>query len=225
LAGINSFIIGSSASSWWGTNSSSDQWTADNASAVNPAIGADPCKAIGQGWKMPSQADWTAAVNAASISNPASAFNSKLKLPAGGYRGSTDGSFTFVGQRGYFWSSDVASTGGKYLYVGTTIANPSSGAPRGQGASVRCIKDFTSLSTSDIKLNTAGIYPNPTNGILYIKADSAIENVNVMNIIGQKINVKFSTDQIDMQGLPKGIYIVELKLKNGQTFSKKISKN
>jgi len=225
LVGVNSFIIGSSASSWWGGNASSDQWTANNASAVNQAIGADPCKAIGQGWKMPSQADWTSAVNAASISNPTSAFNSKLKLPAGGYRGNTDGGFTYVGQRGYFWSSDVATTGGKYLYVGTTIANPSSGAPRGQGASVRCIKDFTGLSTSDIKLNTVGIYPNPTNGILYIKTDSAIENVNVMNVVGQKINVRFSNDQIDMQGLPKGIYIVELKLKNGQTFSKKISKN
>lgn len=224
LVGINGYIIGSSPS-WWSTNATSDQWTAGSLADVTPVNGFDPCKAIGQGWKMPSQADWTDLVGTESINNPTSAYNSNLKLPAGGYRSSSSGGFTFVGQRGYFWSSDTANSGGKYLYVGTTIANPSSGAPRGQGASVRCIKDVSSLSTSDIRLNTIGIYPNPTNGILTIKADAAVENVNVINVVGQKINIPLSNNQINMQGLPNGIYIIELKLKSGQIFSKKIIKN
>lgn len=217
------YVIGSPA--WWAGSALTDQWNIENANSVSTAKGADPCKAIGSDWKMPSQSEWTTLVSSEGISNPTTAYNSKLKLPAGGFRSSSDGGFTYVGQRGYFWSSDTATSGGKYLYVGATIANPASGGPRGQGHSVRCIKEFTTLGTSDIKAKTLGIYPNPTSGILYIKADSAIENVNVMNVVGQKINVTFSNDQIDMQGLPKGIYIVELKLKNGQTFSKKISKN
>lgn len=225
LAGSSSFVIGTGSSSWWATNATSDAWTAKDNTAVTTAIGADPCKAVGQDWKMPSQADWTLLVGSETIMNPASAYASTLKMPASGYRSNTTGGFTFVDQRGYYWSADTASTGGKYLYIGSTLANPSSGAPRGQGAAVRCIKETTSLSTSDIKLNTIGIYPNPTNGILNIKADSKVENVNVTNIVGQKINVRISDNQIDMQGLPKGIYIVELKLKNGQTFSKKIIKN
>ncbi|SDQ48813.1 major paralogous domain-containing protein/Por secretion system C-terminal sorting domain-containing protein [Chryseobacterium soldanellicola] len=225
LTGIDTFIIGSGAASWWAANATSDAWNASNAASVTSAIGADPCKTIGQGWKMPSQADWTTLVNAEGINNPATAFESYLKLPAAGYRSNTTGGFTFVGQRGYYWSSDTSSSGGKYLYVGTTIANPSSGAPRGQGESVRCVKDATALSTNEIRLNVAGVYPNPTNGILMIKADSAIENVNITNVVGQKINVRFSDNQINMQGFPNGIYIVELKLKNGQIIFKKIIKN
>jgi uncharacterized protein (TIGR02145 family) len=225
LVGIDTFIVGSSTASWWATNATSDAWNANNAASVTSAIGADPCKAIGQGWKMPSQADWTTLVNAEGINNPATAFGSYLKLPAAGYRSNTTGGFTFVGQRGYYWSSDTSSSGGKYLYVGTTIANPSSGAPRGQGESVRCIKEATALSTNDIRLHIAGVYPNPTSGILIVKADSAIENVNITNVVGQKINIQFTNNQINMQGLPNGVYIVELKLKNGQIISKKIIKN
>lgn len=222
LAGIG-YVIGSPA--WWAVNALTDQWNIENVNSVSTAKGVDPCKAVGSGWRMPSQNEWATLVSSEGISNPATAYNSKLKLPAGGFRNSSDGGFTYVGQRGYFWSSDPSATGAKYLYVGSTIANAAAGGPRGEGHSVRCIKDFTNLSTSDVKINTVGIYPNPTHGILTIKTDSTIENVNVMNVVGQKINIRFSNNQIDMQGLPNGMYIVELKLKNGQTFSKKIVKN
>ncbi|WP_084681355.1 T9SS type A sorting domain-containing protein [Chryseobacterium soli] len=225
LAGTHSYVIGSP--SWWGTNIVTDKWTASNAAAVTTTVGADPCKAAGSGWRLPSQAEWAALVSAEGIANPGGAYSSHLKLPAGGYRSSSDGGFTFAGQRGYFWSSETSSTGGKYLYIGSTLANASSGAPRGQGASVRCIKDGNAvLGTSDVKLNPiVGVYPNPTNGILYIKADAAIESVSVINVVGERIKAEFSNNQIDMQSLPGGVYIIELKLKNGQSISKKIIKN
>jgi len=228
LGGTNKYIIGSSTDSWWASNATSDAWTATTSSEATSTVGADPCKAIGQGWRLPTSAEWITIVNNYSMNNPASAYASHLKLPAGGYRSNTTGGFTFVGQRGYFWSSDTASSGGKFLYVGGTIVTPTSGGARGQGESVRCTKDFTGgLGTADIaaKANAIAVYPNPTNGILTIKADSFIENVNVSNIAGQKINVQFSDKQINMQGLPNGVYIVELKLKNGQSLSKKVVKN
>ncbi|EJL73669.1 T9SS type A sorting domain-containing protein [Chryseobacterium populi] len=224
LAGITSYIIGSSPA-WWSPNSLTDLWEAGSAAAATSTNGADPCKAVGQGWKMPDQTDWEGLSAAENISNPATAYSSHLKLPAAGYRSSNTGGFTFVGERGYYWSSTTSSSGGKYFYIGTTIANPGSGGPRGQGESVRCIKDFTGLSTSNVQLNTVGIYPNPTNGILNIKTDSAIESVNIVNGAGQKIKVQFSGNQMNMQGLPNGIYIAELKLKNGQTVVKKVVKN
>lgn len=216
-----SFVLGS----WWGGNDLNDQWTA-NSNSITSTNGADPCKAVGQDWKMPSQADWTATKNAEGINNPATAYASKLKLPAGGNRSFTDGSFEFVGQRGYFWSSTTTGLGAKYLYIGTTIGNPSAGAPRGQGSSVRCMKETTAgLGTSDLKKISLGIYPNPTNGILNIKTDSTVEKVNVTNMVGQRMNVQFSENQINMQSLQKGIYIVELQLKDGQKISKKVIKN
>ncbi|ROH98772.1 T9SS C-terminal target domain-containing protein [Chryseobacterium sp. G0240] len=224
-AAAGHFIAGSPA--WWADFASTDQWSAELPSQANQTLGADPCKAIGTDWKMPSVAEWTALISAENINNPSTAYASNLKLPAGGYRSSSTGNFTFVGQRGYFWSSDTSSSGAKYLYVGTSLANPSAGAMRGQGASVRCIKPSAALSTSEIKLNITpiGIYPNPTEGILYIKADSNIENVKVTNVVGQKMNVSFSNNQIDMTGLSQGVYIIELKLKSGQIISKKIIKN
>ncbi|SEH42397.1 T9SS type A sorting domain-containing protein [Chryseobacterium culicis] len=219
------YIAGSPA--WWAGFSGGDTWNGASIADVNASVGVDPCKAIGPDWKMPSQTDWATLVSSEGIANPATAYNSHLKLPAGGFRSSSDGNFTYVGQRGYFWSSDTSSSGGKYLYIGTTIANPSAGAMRGQGASVRCIKPTSSLSTSDITLNKAvvGVYPNPTKEILMVKSDAAIEKVNVTNAVGQRMNVQFSDNQINMTELPSGLYIVELKLKNGQIVSKKIIKD
>ncbi len=224
LNGITSFILGSGPS-WWSANATSDQWTAANSSSIAVEKGADPCKAIGQGWKLPTQAEWAAAVASEGISNPATAYNSKLKLPVAGNRSFLDGSFSYMGQRGYYWSSDIASSGGKYLYIGSSSANAGSGGQRAQGQSVRCIKDVSGLGTSDITKVTAGIYPNPTNGILTVKADSEIENVNVTNVVGQRINVTFRNNQINLNGFPNGIYVVELAFKNGLKISKIIIKN
>ncbi|MFY1045396.1 T9SS type A sorting domain-containing protein [Chryseobacterium sp. GP-SGM7] len=225
LAGITSFILGNSPA-WWSTNALSDLWNGANISEITSTVSVDPCKAIGQGWKLPSQADWVAVVGAEGMSSAANAYTSKLKLPAAGYRSQSSGGFTYVGERGYYWSGDVANTGGKYLYNSTSLANPNSGGPRAQGQSVRCIKETaTGLGTSDIKKVNLGVYPNPTNGILNIKTDSTIDKVNVTNIVGQKIDVQFSNNQINMQHLQKGVYIVELLLKNGQKTSKKVIKN
>lgn len=227
LWGTDKFVIGAQSAGWWATNATSDAWTATSPVAITSAVSADPCKAIGLGWRLPSSAEWVNVVSVEGINNPATAYASYLKLPAGGYRSHTTGGYSYVGQRGYFWSSDTANTGGKYLYVGGTIVTPAAGAPRGQGESVRCTKDLnTALGTSDLHVKeTVGIYPNPTNGILTVKTDSSIETVHVTNGVGQKINVQFSDKQINLHGLPNGVYIVELKLKNGQSFSKKIVKN
>lgn len=227
LSGISSFILGSGSASWWATNATSDAWNAASVSDMTSAVGVDPCKTVGQGWRLPTPAEWTTLVGAEGIANPATAFASYLKLPAAGYRSNTTGGFTYEGTRGYYWSSGTANSGGKYLYIGSSIANPGAGAPRGQGESVRCIKDFSGLATSDIRLNinSVVIYPNPTKGILNIKTDSSVETVKVTNLVGQNINVRFSQNKVDLQELPNGIYIVEVKLKNGQILSKKIIKN
>lgn len=135
--GLSEYILGS----WWEEGELSDEWNKEDVESVDDISGCDPCMAaLGGGWKLPSQEDWTGLVEAENITNPATALASNLMLPATGYRSSSTGDFTFVGQRGYYWSSTTSSTGAKYLYVGSTIANPSAGAPRGQGAAIRCVK-------------------------------------------------------------------------------------
>ncbi|WP_082377062.1 T9SS type A sorting domain-containing protein [Chryseobacterium indologenes] len=224
LAGSSSYIAGDPV--WWAEFQGGDQWNASDLGNVTPGRGIDPCKAVGPGWQMPTQSEWEMVAGAENINNPTSAYNSHLKLPASGYRNSGNGGFTFVGQRGYFWSSDTSTLGAKYLYVGTVIANASAGAPRGQGAAVRCIKTGPVLGISEtLRKDAVGIYPNPVKNILTIKADTLMESVNVFNMTGQKINISFSGNQINMNDLPNGNYIIELILKNGQRLSKKVIKN
>lgn len=225
LQGTGSFITGTPA--WWASNGSEDKWTGMGLADVTETVGVDPCKAIGLEWKIPSQTDWENITQAEHITSPAKAYGGNLKLPMGGYRGGSDGGFTFVGKRGYFWSSTVTGIGGKYLYIGATVANAAAGASRGQGASVRCIKTEAGLGTSDIILSKSAVnvYPNPVKGILTLKSDSMIEEVKIINAVGQGVVVSFSNDQLDMNNLPSGLYMIELKLKNGKSVVKKIMKN
>lgn len=220
LNNSSSFILGS----WWGGNALTDQWTA-TANAATAVNGTDPCLVLGQGWKMPTQAEWTTVKNTETINDPSSAFASKLKLPANGNRSFTDGGFVYVGERGYYWSSTTTGLGAKYFYVGATIANPGAGSPRGQGSAVRCMKPASSLSVSDVSKISFGIYPNPTNGILNIKTDSQITQASVTNLVGQRMPVELRNNQIDMTSFAKGIYVIEVQFKNGQKVSKKIIKN
>lgn len=125
---------------WWSPNNQTDKWEANTPAEASDINGCDPCKALGEGWKIPNETEWTAIKNSENITNPASALASNLKLPGNGYRSNTNGTFTFVGARGYYWSATPSSTGGKYLYVGSVSANASAGAPRGQGAALRCMK-------------------------------------------------------------------------------------
>lgn len=131
------FYVGSPG--WWSANALTDKWVGNTPAEASEVNGCDPCKALGNGWKMPTETEWEAIVESQNMANPATAFASVLKLPASGYR-SASGALTFVGTRGYYSSATTSSTGSKYLYIGTTIANPSAGAPRGQASAVRCLK-------------------------------------------------------------------------------------
>ncbi|MBW3520648.1 T9SS type A sorting domain-containing protein [Chryseobacterium sp. NKUCC03_KSP] len=214
-----------SSSNFWSGGTDSDTWTAENASAATATKGADPCKAIGLDWRLPTVGEIDAAMVAENISEYNSALSSHLKLIPAGMK-DYSGIFS-PGTRLYLWSSSASPyTGsGQHLYI-SGLSTLSNSASRDAGMSVRCIKEVTAgLGTSDIKKITLGVYPNPTNGILNIKTDSEIISVNVTNVVGQRLKIQYSDHQINMQGLPSGVYIVEMILKNGQKISKKVIKN
>ncbi len=142
------FIIGSPG--WWSNPLTTDTWNAATPSAATETNGCDPCKALGNGWHVPTQAEWSSIVAQENITNIASAFQSNLKLPVAGSRKET-GSFAFVGQRGYYWSATPSTnaTFTKYLYYSDFIVNPDAGAVRGQGSSVRCLRAALAPSTPE----------------------------------------------------------------------------
>lgn len=160
----NAFITGTGANGWWSNNLLTDKWevsTPENATDVN---GCDPCKALGEQWKMPSQTDWTDLKNAENISNPATAFSSSLKLSAAGYRSNSSAGYTFIGERLYYWSSTPSSSGSKYFYVSSLIANPAAGAVRGQGSSIRCVLAQEPIASVAIQVEANAAPAITTNG-------------------------------------------------------------
>lgn len=89
--------------------------------------------------------------------------------------------------------------------------------------SVQC----STLGSDEFGLNGISYYPNPVVDILNIKTPKEIERIEAFTLSGQKI-MEVSTvlkNQINMQDLPKGIYIIRLFLANGAKKTIKVLKN
>ena len=95
----------------------------------------------------------------------------------------------------------------------------------------------SSLKNSNISTNCSGIissalnelneeisiYPNPSNGKLFISTSEAIKSIKVTNIIGREIysNNSFNDNSIDLINFNNGVYFINLSTKKG-TITKKI---
>jgi hypothetical protein len=97
----------------------------------------NPCPA---GYRLPTETELVSERDSWSTPNAAGAFASPLKLPMPGTRSHFNGSFSVIGQGGYYWSSTVSGLNSGYIWFnssGTGIAN----VYRAYGFSVRCLKD------------------------------------------------------------------------------------
>lgn len=163
--GINTFFTTSPA--WWNLQSLTDTWQGATPAAASATNGCDPCRQLGAGWRLPAVADWQAIVAAETITSPAAAYASHLKLPVSGVRNSSGG-YDFVGVRGYYWSNEPATTGGKYFYFSSAIINPTAGGPRAQGAAIRCMKSFKVDSVKVSVLNNVAPVITVYKGVLQL---------------------------------------------------------
>ena len=68
----------------------------------------------------------------------------------------------------------------------------------------------TSINTNHEK--TVRIYPNPTtNGLLYIKSDEPINEINIYDLTGRKVfNSKNSANPINVSSLSNGVYLIKV---------------
>jgi hypothetical protein len=84
------------------------------------------------------------------------------------------------------------------------------------------------LGISDIlNENKILFYPNPANTILFIKTeDNSLSQYQIFNSIGQVMKQgKLTENSVDVSGLTKGIYFIQLNVKNGQMFNSKFIKD
>src|SRR5690554_241619 len=82
----------------------------------------------------------------------------------------------------------------------------------------------TTASVDNLVMDSVKIYPNPTNGIVFILTNQDISSLEVYNLIGQRVIAANNTDQIDLSQLNTGTYIIKINTEKG-TVSHRIVKN
>lgn len=97
----------------------------------------NPCPS---GYRVPTDAEWTAERLSWASNDSNGAFASPLKLPVAGYRFLTTGSLDAVGSFGGYWLSTVNGINSRYAAFQNSSASESISS-RAYGYSVRCIKD------------------------------------------------------------------------------------
>ena len=115
-----------------------------------------------------------------------------------------------------------ASSNGTFYYQVTAYNSYCESTP----AMTSDDKDFIMVNVLSVEENSinARIYPNPTNGVVRIEAES-INNVSVFNVVGQKVleqNVNENQYVIDMKQFGNGVYMIRIETADG-SMKQKIS--
>ena len=86
-------------------------------------------------------------------------------------------------------------------------------------------ENLTILGVEENQIDTIKIYPNPTDGLLYIDANTeSIIGATVFDILGKKVlQLQGNKQQVDISSLESGMYFLNLKTESGQ-FNQKIIK-
>ena len=87
------------------------------------------------------------------------------------------------------------------------------------------VSDVINAVKNETQFETIQLFPNPTNGFIYIDSDWSEVKVFDMNGV-EKIHVTYnSSDYIHLPGVANGMYFVEIRYRNGSRKIGKIVKN
>lgn len=71
-----------------------------------------------------------------------------------------------------------------------------------------------------------GTYPNPTSGFVYLQGDEIIQNVQVLNVLGEQVQmITGNVTRVDLSTLESGVYLLEGTTVNGARFNARVLKN
>lgn len=164
---------------------------------------------IGQAPTADTQNDWSVSSNTVSV-----------------------GVRTIVATR-VFNSADVTDFDFDYFAdtIGIAVAhgNTASFSLAYHGATNRIVNtsvSYTTLGVENISLEAASIYPNPSKGNFSIISKTKIEQISIYTITGTFIKSLKTVDeeaaQISIDGLSKGVYLIELAGVSHKTWKKVI---
>lgn len=80
------------------------------------------------------------------------------------------------------------------------------------------------LSTTTFENSSISLYPNPTNSILNIFANTTIYSIVILNSLGQELYGQKSSNSIDLSDFLTGTYFVKIETENGLV-TKRVIKN
>lgn len=81
------------------------------------------------------------------------------------------------------------------------------------------------LSVGDFETIDFAVYPNPAGNYFNIRANALEYQVNIYNNLGQKVkHFDNSSTQIDVTGLPAGLYLIEVETERGSSIKKLLKK-
>ena len=80
------------------------------------------------------------------------------------------------------------------------------------------------LGIDDQNLITISIYPNPTDNTLFISGNESPIVVSIYNVLGKEVLSIKNTNNINVQALPSGVYVIRISDGVGQT-NRKFIKN
>ena len=100
------------------------------------------------------------------------------------------------------------------------------GASQGMAQGKAFWSNVSLLSTPEESWNTAQIYPNPAinHFSIQLPSNNAFKNIMVFDMTGKRVIKTTLTNNIDISGLKKGLYMVQINAKNKQVTKKLIIK-
>ncbi|MEQ6123988.1 aryl-sulfate sulfotransferase [Pseudotenacibaculum sp. MALMAid0570] len=66
------------------------------------------------------------------------------------------------------------------------------------------------LSNDEASFSAVRVYPNPVEGSIHIQSTLEIDRIEVYNVLGKKVGVKYQTTSFDMSSFNQGIYILKM---------------
>ncbi|MFN8237387.1 MAG: T9SS type A sorting domain-containing protein [Chitinophagales bacterium] len=84
-------------------------------------------------------------------------------------------------------------------------------------------ESFLLLRNTESQMEGLEFYPNPVNGLLYIKAGENIESIEIMDVQGRMMHefiINRNDVQLNLSGLKDGMYIAIIKGKNSRRYEK-----
>ncbi|XMO85930.1 T9SS type A sorting domain-containing protein [Algibacter sp. AS12] len=81
------------------------------------------------------------------------------------------------------------------------------------------------LSSNNLEFESGfKIYPNPTSDVINIESSHPIDKINMYNLLGKKVLSVNNTNRVALDGLPVGIYLINVQYNNAMITEKVIIK-